>query len=124
MPIVSKQKSGWVVARFVASETIFLNTSTPLRGCNNAGELVTAANIISAEWSIGNNAYWQVQRGANTVLLLTDGQHCFEMTDSRVIDNIGGEPQSNVVVTKVGSGPGTLILKLHKKSSISGGSTY
>lgn len=124
MPIVSKQKSGWVVARFVATGAIYPNNSNALLGANNAGETVNSMQIISAEWSIGNGAYWQVQRGANTVLLLTEGQHCFEMTDSRVIDSLGGEPQSNVVVTKVGSGPGTLILKLHKKTAMSGGSTY
>jgi secreted protein with Ig-like and vWFA domain len=81
-------------------------------------------NIVSAEWSIGNNAYWEVKRGSNTVLLLTDGQHVFDMSDSRLIDNGEAEATSNVVITKVGSGPGTLILKLHKTTSITGGSIY
>lgn len=123
--IVNKHnKGGWVVAKFNTSGFIKLNHSSPTIGANSAGETVTRLNIVSAEWSIGNNAYWQVQRGANTVLLLTDGQHVFDLSDSRLIDNGNAEATSNVVITKVGSGPGTLILKLHKTTSITGGSQY
>lgn len=123
--IVNKHvKGGWIIAKFNASGFIKPNHSNPLIGANSAGETVEAMNIISAEWSIGNNAHWTVARGANTVLILTDGQHCFDLSDSRVLDGLGGDPQANVVVTKVGSGPGTLILKLHKKTAISGGSQY
>jgi len=123
--IVNKHvKGGWVVAKFHSTGAVYLNNSNVLLGANSAGETVTRMNIISAEWSIGNNAYWTVQRGANTVLVLSDGQHYMDFSDSRLIDNYGGEPQANVVITKTGSGPSTLVLKLHKVATITGGSTY
>lgn len=123
--IVNKHvKGGWVIAKFHSSGAVYLNNSNVLLGANSAGETVSRMNIVSAEWSIGNNAYWQVQRGANTVLVLSDGQHVMDFSDSRLIDNYGGEPQANLVVTKVGSGPSTLVLKIHKTTSITGGSSY
>jgi len=123
--VVNKHvKGGWVIAKFHSSGAVYLNNSNGLLGVNSSGETVTRMNIVSAEWSIGNNAYWTVQRGANTVLVLSDGQHAMDFSDSRLIDNYGGEPQANLVVTKVGSGPSTLVLKIHKTSSISGGSEY
>ena len=117
-------KGGWCIAKFHSSGAIYLNSANPLLGANSGGEVVRSMNIISAEWSAGNGAYWVVKRGANTVLTLSEGQDVFDFSDSRLIDNYGGEPQANVVVTKVGSGPTTLILKLHKTSAITGGSQY
>jgi hypothetical protein len=123
--VVNKHvKGGWVIAKFHSSGAVYLNNSNGLLGVNSSDETVTRMNIVSAEWSIGNNAYWTVQRGANTVLVLSDGQHVMDFSDSRLIDNYGGEPQANLVVTKTGSGPSTLVLKIHKTSSISGGSEY
>jgi hypothetical protein len=123
--VVNKHvKGGWVIAKFHSDSAIFLNSANPLLGANSAGETVTRMNIVSAEWSIGNNAHWTVKRGANTVLVLSDGQHVMDLSDSRLIDNYGGEPQANLVVTKTGAGPSTLILKLHKVTSITGGSGY
>jgi hypothetical protein len=123
--IVNKHvKGGWFVAKYNASGFIKRNHATATIGANSAGESVTRMNIVSAEWSCGNNAYWVVSRGANTILLLTDGQHVMDFSDSRLIDNGDAEATSNVVITKVGSGPCTLILKLHKTTSISGGSAY
>ena len=126
MPVVNKHtRGGWVIAHFVASGAVYLNSANALLGANSKGETVTKMNIVSAEWSVGNNAHWTVSRGANTILNLTDGQHVFDMSDSRQLDNLGGNPTANVVVTKVGSGPGTLILKLHKQVQITGnGSQY
>jgi hypothetical protein len=123
--IVNKHnKGGWVIAKFNATGFIKRNHATATIGANSAGETVTRLNIVSAEWSCGNNVHWVVSRGANTVLLLTDGQHVMDLSDSRLIDNGDAEATSNVVVTKVGTGPATLILKLHKTVSITGGSEY
>jgi hypothetical protein len=47
-----------------------------------------------------------------------------DFSDSRLIDNGDAEATSNVVVTKVGTGPATLVLKLHKTVAIDGGSQY
>jgi len=41
-----------------------------------------------------------------------------------LIDTAGGEPSANVVVTKTGAGPSTLLIKLHKRSAVAGGSIY
>lgn len=118
-------KGGYVTAVFTGPGAVYLNSLNPLIGANSAGETVTGMNIISAEWSIGNNANWAVSRGANNVLNLAAGQHYIDLSDGRMIDLLGGNAQANVVVTKNGASPGTLILKLHKKSSITpSGSTY
>ena len=123
--IVNKHvKGGWFIAKFHSGGFINLNHPTAYIGANSAGETVTKMNIVSAEWSIGNNAFWTVKRGANTVLVLSDGQHVFDLSDSRLIDMEGGNPSANIVVTKSGSGPSTLILKIHKITSITGGSGY
>ena len=124
--IVNKHtKGGWIVAKFHTGGFITLNHPTSTIGANTAGETVPSMNIISAEVNCGgaNNIYFTIKRGANTVLVLS-GQDYFDLSDSRIIDNMGGEPQANVVVTKTGAGPSTLILKLHKVSAIAGGSSY
>jgi len=125
MTIKNKQaRGGWVVASFIAPGAIYCNSANPLLGANSAKETVNGMNIVSVEWSIGNNAYWTISRGANTLFHLTDGQHCFDMSDSRILDNLGGNPQANLVVTKTGTGTGTLIIKLHKRVTITGGTQY
>ena len=118
-------KAGWVTARFTETGNVALMHSDPLLGANaHANEIVTALNIISAEWSVADDTHFTISRGANTVLILTSGQHCMDFSDSRLIDTINGEPTSNVAVTLVGAGVGSLVLKLHKKTTISGGSSY
>ena len=128
--VINQPKAGWITARYHVGGNVSLGNSAGvawnfLENANNhSDETVTAMNIMEAEWSIGNGAFWTVTRGANTVLVLTEGQHAFDFSDGRLIDNAGGEPQANVVVTKTGSGGSTLILKIHKKSTIAGGSQY
>jgi hypothetical protein len=123
--IVNKQvKGGTLIVKFHSGGFIKTNHATATIGANSAGEVVNTMNIISAEWSIGNNAFWTIKRGANTVLVLSDGQHVFDMSDNRLVDMEGGNPSANIVVTKTGSGPSTLILKVHKTVSIAGGSQY
>ena len=93
--IVNKHvKGGWFIAKYNASGFIKRNHATATIGANSAGESVTRMNIV------------------------------MDFSDSRLIDNGDAEATSNVVITKVGSGPCTLILKLHKTTSISGGSAY
>lgn len=122
--IVQKHlKGGWVVAKFHSGGFINLNHVTSTIGANTAGEIVNRMNIVSAECSTGNNVFFTVKRGANTVLVIS-GDGDFDLSDGRCVDNMGGEPQANLVVTKTGSGPSTLIIKLHKQSTINGGSSY
>lgn len=125
MSVVNKQvRGGYVITKFHGSGTIYLNSANPVLGANSAGESVEALNLLSADWSIGNNIHVTVQRGSNTILILTAGQGIMDLADGRIIDGQGGNPQANVVVTKVGSGPMTLIMKFHKRSAITGGSKY
>ena len=126
----NQTKGGWITARFNSGANVAIGNTAgeawdALYHANTIpGEIVTAMHIVGAEWSIGNGAFWTVSRGANTVLVLSDGQHNFDLSDGRLIDTLGGEPQANVVVTKTGAGPSTLILRIHKKSPITGGSQY
>ena len=124
--IVAKQsKGGFVVAKFTSSGFIKPNHVTSNIGANTAGETVQSMNITSMQVSTGgaNSCYFEIRRGANTICALT-GNDYLDLADGRMLDTEGGNPQANLVVTKIGTGPSLLILKLHKISAISGGSTY
>jgi hypothetical protein len=128
--IMNKQtKGGWIIAKFHNSGGIKLNAidattnGTPVWGANSAGETVRSMNIISADVNCGNNVYFEIKRGASTVLVLS-GQHYVDLSDSRLVDNTTAMQTSNVTITKVNTGPATLILKLHKTVAITGGSQY
>lgn len=116
-------KGGFVVARFTGTGFLKLNTAGAAVGCNSAGETVQTMNIYSMQWSAGNGASWTIKRGANTVWTC-DGQDYLDLSDGRLIDNVGGEPTANVVVTKNGTGPAAIVIKLHKIVAINGGSAY
>lgn len=105
----------YVVAEFFASGEVQLNTSTSENAANAAGgETVSSMNIVEAFWSTGNGAYFTVQRGANVIAQFTgSGFHDYQGNGLQ-IDNEGGNPESNTVVTKTGAGPSMLILKYHK----------
>jgi hypothetical protein len=124
-------KGGWLIAKFHNSGGIKLNAidattnGTPVWGANSVGETVRSMNIISAQINSGgaNGIYFTIARGASNVLVLS-GQDYIDLSDSRLIDNTTAMASSNVTVTKVGTGPATLILKLHKTVSVTGGSAY
>ena len=123
--VLKARKGGYVVAKFHSGGFIKPNHVTTTIGANSAGETVASMNIVSAAWATSNGAFFTVTRGANTVLVLGGtAPGDFDLQDGRIIDNMGGEPQANLVVTKTGSGPSTLILKLHKIGQVSGGSEY
>ena len=124
-------KGGWLIAKFHNSGGIKLNAADattngiPVWGANSAGETVTSMNIISADVNCGgaNSVYFEIKRGASMALVLS-GQSYHDFSDSRLIDNTPAMATSNVTITKVGVGPSTLVLKLHKTVSITGGSKY
>ena len=80
-------------------------------------------NIVDIKYSIANNAFYTIRRGANTVAVLA-GTDNWALNDGMLIDTQGGEPSANVVITKTGAGPSTMIIKLHKRSAVAGGSIY
>jgi hypothetical protein len=131
--IMNKQtKGGWIIAKFHNSGGIKLNAAdtttgggVPVWGANSAGETVVSMNIISAEVNCGgaNNVYFEIKRGASMALVLS-GTDYFDLSDSRLIDNTTAMSTSNVTITKVNTGPATLVLKLHKTVAITGGSRY
>lgn len=116
-------KGGYVVARYTA--TGFFNRNTPGVGANSIGEVVQSMNISSMAWSTSNGAYFNIARGGNTVAVIS-GQGPVQdyQASGFYIDSEGGNPQANVVITKVGAGPSWVVMKLHKRAAIVGGSTY
>ena len=123
--VLKNMKGGYVVAKFTGGGFIKPNHSGATVGANTAKETVEALNIISAQVNCGgaNSVYFTIKRGANTICALA-GQDYLDLSDGRLLDMEGGNPQANVVVIKTGTGPSTLILKLHKRSAITGGSIY
>jgi len=123
--VLKSLKGGYVVAKFTSGGFIKLNHSTTNIGANTAGETVQSMNIISMQVNCAgaNSVFFTINRGANTICAL-GGADYLDLADGRLLDTEGGNPQANVVVTKSGTGPSVLILKLHKVSAISGGSSY
>jgi hypothetical protein len=116
-------KGGYVTGIFSAGGYIALNSSNAVVAANSAGETVQEMLISVISWSTTNGAYYTVKRGANTVLnLATVGTFDFQASGMAI--ETGGEAAANVVVTKTGTGPSSLTIKLHKRPAITGGSSY
>lgn len=116
-------KGGFVTINVGSGGAFYLNNSNSVISANGPGETVQAMHIVNMRCSTGNGAFYTVRRGANVVAVLS-GNDGWDLMDGMLIDNLGGEPQANVVVTKTGDGPSTLLIKLHKRSAVSGGSIY
>lgn len=113
-----QSSSKHVNATFLASGVIQLNNSDATVAANNIGETVLSMRINRATWSCANGVVFTVSRGANVVAQYAgNGDHKYSDTGV-VIDNIGGNPQANVVITKTGAGQSFLALQLHKTSVI------
>jgi hypothetical protein len=116
-------KGGYVTGNFAAGGYISLNSSNPVVGANSAGETVNEMFISNMVWSCANNVTFKVQRGANTVFNAA-GTGEFHATTYGVFLETGSESSANCVVVRSGSGPASIVIKLHKRTSITGGSTY
>lgn len=114
-------KGGYAICKFHAGGFVKPNHSSATIGCNSGGETVNTLSIAAVKVSVANGAFFTVKRGANTVLVLGDSGE-FDLMDFGQIDSF--ELTANVVVTKTGSGPSTLLMKLRKGVSITGGSQY
>jgi hypothetical protein len=114
MTVISRGK--YCVARFNNTGIIHLNTSTLANAANNAGETVGSMTLSRAIWNGANNNGFSYARGANTVhYFMGTGSHDFQ---GMIMDDLGGEASSNVIITKIGSGTVSLVLSLHKKVTI------
>lgn len=118
-------KGGYVTAIFNAGGYIPLSSSNAARSANSAGETVQEMFITDVFWNTGgaNSVVFTVARGANTVLTLTGTGH-WNFPENGIALETGGESSANCVVTRSGAGPGTVIIKLHKRTAITGGSQY
>jgi|SaaInlV_165m_DNA_1040744.scaffolds.fasta_scaffold133240_1 hypothetical protein len=114
MPVTGR--GSHVIGRYNGTGEIHMNTSTLLNAANNAGENVNSMHLSAAVWSTSNGAYFTVARGANVVGYYEGaGQHDYQSLPVEVSE---GDRTANVVITKVGTGPCMLVLKLHKKVTI------
>lgn len=118
-------KGGYIVARFIATGSLRLNAAAAINGANSAGETVQSMQISSVVYSTSNGAYFTVARGANQVGVFSGAAPVQDFqAGGFYIDSEGGNPQANVVITKVGLGPSWITMKLHKRVAITGGSQY
>ena len=89
-------------------------STTPHFGANVAGETVTAMHVAKVICA-ANGCGFDVFRGANLVGSFS-GVNTTDYQEENIRLEAGGDPQSNLVITKVGVGNGTLTVKLHKQS--------
>ena len=122
--VVSKGvKGGYVVGNFSAGGAIQLNSSNAVVAANSAGETVQEMYISVVTWAAANGVAFNVKRGANNVLnLALSGT--MDLQAAGIGLETGGEAAANVVVTRSGTGPASLVIKLHKRPAITGGSSY
>lgn len=122
--VVSKGiKGGYVVGNFSGGGAIQLNSSNAVVAANSAGEIVQEMYISVVSWTTSNGVTYNIKRGANNVLNLSVAG-TFDFQAAGIGIETGGEASSNVVVTKSGAGPSSLVIKLHKRPAITGGSSY
>jgi len=124
--VVNKgNKGGYVTGIFSAGGSIQLNSSNAVVAANSAGETVQEMFISVVSWSTANAVTFNIKRGANTVLNLGGtSAGTFDFQGSGIGLETGGEAAANVVVTRSGTGPASLVIKLHKRPAIVGGSIY
>jgi len=116
-------KGGYVTAIFTSGGYVAIGSTNAAVAANVASETVNEMTISSVSWSAANSVVYTVQRGANTVLNLSGSGH-FNFQKEGVILETGGESAANCVVTKLGAGVASVVIKLHKRSAITGGSSY
>ena len=116
-------KGGYVTVIFSAGGYIALNSSNVVVAANSAGETVQEMAISVVSWAAANGVTFNIKRGANNVLnLALNGTMDFQAAGIGL--ETGGEAAANVVVTRAGTGPASLVIKLHKRPVIAGGSSY
>ena len=116
-------KGGYVTGIFSAGGYIALNSSNAVVAANSAGETVQEMAISVVSWAAANGVTFNIKRGANNVLnLALNGTMDFQAACIGL--ETGGEAAANVVVTRAGTGPASLVIKLHKRPVIAGGSSY
>tara|TARA_Y100000310_G_scaffold344909_1_gene460390 strand:+ start:1169 stop:1531 length:363 start_codon:yes stop_codon:yes gene_type:complete len=106
-------KGGYVTLLFNA--TGFTNIAS----ANAVGETVDSMNITHMLWSANGASKWTVARGGNTIASLY-GVDDWDLSREGIQLEQGGDAASNLVATlssTSGLAEGTLIIKLHKKSS-------
>jgi len=122
--VVSKGvKGGYVTAIFESGGHVQLNSANTTVSANSAGETVNEMWISTVMVAAANAVTYTVKRGGNTVLQLS-GVATFKYQDAGIQLETGGESAANVVVTKNGAGVASLVVKLHKRTSVTGGSQY
>lgn len=118
-------KGGYVTAIFSGGGAIQLNSSNAVVAANSAGETVQEMFISVVQWSTANAVTFNIKRGANNVLNLGGtSAGTFDFQAAGIGLETGGEAAANVVVTRSGTGPASLVIKLHKRPAIAGGSKY
>jgi hypothetical protein len=106
MPIETNKRNGRALTRSITTETI------TLANLQVGTEIVTAAAICGVDWTVANGTI-TVARGANNVLVLTEGQDGWDFIGDGAIVK---DETASVVVTFSAGAVGTCILILNKKS--------
>ncbi len=106
MPIETNRRGGRVLTRSIATETI------TLADLQVGTEVVTAAAICGVDWTCANGTI-TIARGANNVLVLTEGQDNWDFIGDGAIDT---DETASVNITFSAGTVGTCILLLNKKS--------
>jgi hypothetical protein len=113
-------KGGYVTTIWSAGGYLPLNSSVAARSANSAGEVVNEMLISDVYYGIGgaNNVQFTIKRGTDTVLVLSGpGSGRFDFQAAGLTIESGSESTANLVVTRSGTGPATVVIKLHKRSS-------
>lgn len=117
--VINNKKYGTVSLLFTANDNVIIAGNSTSSNVAISDEILSGG-VITQIWfgsPSGNAAYWQIKRGANTILIADSTSYMdFRGTGaSLTIDN-----SANLTANLVGSTSGTLIVELKKIPAANG----
>lgn len=116
MAIIINKKGLSAVVHVTANATLTIAGDDQTSAIAAAGETLTGATITQAWYGSSNGSYWEVKRGANTVMVM-DSTGYMDFAGNGVALN--KDTTGTLVITLNGTGVGFLILELSKQPTSS-----
>lgn len=111
MAVISNKKGLSAVIHLTANATINISGNSTTSDICTGDEVITGAYISQIWYGTGNSAYWEIKRGANTVLHLdSTGYMDFAGSGVPLNKDVAGTLVANLNVSQTG----TLVIELTK----------
>lgn len=121
MATVINRSGTSAIVHVTANDTVVIAGNTSVSNIASSGEVLTGGSITQIWWGTASNTtsvgYWEVKRGSNTVLVLTEtGSEDFAGSGAALT----ADAAANVVITLNGSTKGYLMFEVQKQPTSTG----